>query len=469
MSDELMESQQRPERETFRLIVFGPDGADVLVRNTPAGFALPVAEIPRWERVAENLTAVLKRDWGCDAVCLFTLECSPDDRNSNEDQYEVMECSRDGRIGSQPEWTAIRSLRANSFLHEADFRTLARCLHQLARYEGDASSPFARRGWLSSLRNWTSGVIQPLGLELTDFVRQFNAGPAFNLTRFETTGPGVWFKAVGEPNLREFPITLKLAELFPSFMPEILATRPEWNGWLSREVDGQNLGEAKEIESWERVAANLARVQIESVSSSESLLRFGAHDLRPEALLAAIDPFFDLVARLMDEQPKIPPAILRREELSRTRVLVDDALTMLADLGIPTTLGHLDLSPWNVIVSADSCVFLDWAEAYIGHPFFSFEYLLQHFRRHRDDSARFESRVLNAYKTRWEELLSEDCISEALPLAPLAAAFAYAVGGDTWKDDERLRDPKIAGYFRSLARRMNREALQLERRSSCLS
>lgn len=469
MSDELMEPKQQSERETCRLIVFGPDGTDVLLKNTEAGLILPAVEIPRWERVAENLTSVLKRDWGCDAVCLFTLECLPEDRNSNEDHCEVMECWKDGRVSAETEWTAIRSLGANSFLPEADFQTLQRCLHQLAQYEGDASAPFARRGWLGSLRNWTSSVIQPLGLELIDSLRQFNAGPAFNLTRFETTGRAVWFKAVREPNLREFPITLKLAELFPSFMPEILATKPEWNGWLSREVDGGNLGEAKDVEAWEWAAANFAKLQIESISSSESLVPLGAHDLRPEALLAAIDPFFDLVARLMDEQPKTPPAILTREEINLVKVLVDDAITLLADLGIPTTLGHMDLNPWNVIVSTDSCVFLDWAEAYVGHPFFSLEYLLQHFRRDRDDTGMFESRVVSAYNAPWQGCLSDDCISDALALAALAAVFAYAVGGDTWKDAERLRDPKIAGHFRSLARRMNREALQLQRRSSCLS
>jgi hypothetical protein len=469
MSDKLMESKQQSERETCRLIVFGPDGADVLVKNTPAGFALPSVEIPRWERGAENLTAVLKREWGCDAVCLFTLECPPEDRNSNEYHYEVMECWRDGRISSQTEWTAICSLGANSFLNEADFQALQRCLFQLEGYECDALSPFARRGWLGTLRNWTSGVIHPLGLELTDSLQQFNASPGFNLIRFETTGPAVWFKAVGEPNLQEFPITLKLAELFPRFMPEILATRPEWNGWLSREADGMNLGEAKDIEAWELAAAGLAKLQIESISSSESLLPLGLHDLRSEALLAAIDPFFDLVARLMDEQPKTPPAILTREEMSRAKVLVDDAVTLLQDLRIPATLGHMDLNPWNVIPSEESCVFLDWAEAYVGKPFFSFEYLLQHFRRDLDDSAKFESRVVSAYKAPWQGFLSDDCISEALALAPLAAVFAYAVGGDAWKDAERLRDPKIAGYFRSLARRINREALQLERRSSCLS
>jgi len=464
-----MDSQQQSERETCRLIVFGPGRADVLVKNTPAGFALPSVEIARWERVAENLTAVLKRDWGCDAVCLFTLECPAEDRNSNEDHYEVMECWRDGRISSETEWAAICSLGANSFLHKADFQTLQRCLHQLKRYEGDASSPFARTGWLGSLRNWTSGAIHPLGLELMDSLRQFNAGPAFNLIRFETTGRAVWFKAVGEPNLREFPITLKLAELFPRFMPEVLATRPEWNGWLSREAEGQNLGEAKDIDAWKLAVADLAKLQIESISSSESFLSLGAHDLRSDALLSAIDPFFDLVARLMDRQPKSPPAILSGEELSLTRILLDDALTMLADLRIPTTLGHLDLNPWNIIVSTDSCTFLDWAEAYVGQPFFSFEYLLEHFRGNQEDHAQFESCFINAYKAPWQEFLSDDCISEALAMAPLAAVFAYAVGGGTWKDAERLRNPKTAGYFRSLARRMNREAVRLERRSSCLS
>ena len=63
-----------------------------------------------------------------------------------------------------------------------------------------------------------------------------------------------------------------------------------------------------------------------------------------------------------------------------------------------------------------------------------------------------------------------EIIAEALALAPLAAVFAYAAGNDAWKDQQRLEDPKVAGYFRSLARRMNREAMQFtDRRSACLN
>lgn len=464
-----MDSQQQFERETYRLIVFGPTETAVLVNNTQAGFVLPSVELSHSGRVAENLTIALKREWGCDGVCLFTADCFPEDRNSNRNHYEVLECWRDARIKAETEWMPISFLSVNSFLDEADFRTLQQCVHQLEAYERDTSAPFARRGWISTLRKWTSTVICSIGLELVDSFQQFNASPAFSLIRFETTGAAVWFKAVGKPNLREFSITLKLAELFPSLMPEILGIKPEWNGWLSREVNGKNLGETKDIEVWERAAADLANLQIQSISCSESLLSVGVRDLRRDALLSAIDPFFNLVSRLMDEQPKTPPATLTQEELSLLRVLVDDALTILADLRIPTTLGHLDLNPWNLIVSTDRCVFLDWAEAYVGQPFFSLEYLLEHFRHGAEEDSKFEPRIINAYKIPWREFLSDDCIDEALGLASMAAVFAYAVGGDTWKDAERLREPKVAGYFRSLARRLNREAMQLRRKPPCLS
>jgi len=137
---------------------------------------------------------------------------------------------------------------------------------------------------------------------------------------------------------------------------------------------------------------------------------------------------------------------------------------------MPNALGHLDLNPWNIIVSANGCVFLDWAEAYVGHPFFSLEYLLQHFRREVGEDAVLESEVVNAYTAPWRQLFSDDRTREALALTPLAAVFAYAAGTDEWKDETRLRDLSVVAYFRSLARRMNREAIQfIEGRPACLS
>jgi len=461
--------QPQPEQEIWRAIVFSRDGTEVLLKISERGLLFPAVEVPRWERLAENLTAALKKDWGCDAVCLFTPDNSSRDGNADGHHYEVMECWHDEHIGGT-DWKSLHSLAEDSFQEESDFRILTRCLHELDAYEHDPSSPFARRGLIPRVQAWATDAIQPLGLELGSSFRQYNASPSFSLIRFETDGPAIWFKAVGKPNLREFPITLKLAELFPGFIPEILGQKSEWNAWLLREVEGAGLGDTRELVLWQRAATSLARLQIESISTADSILNSGAHDLRADKLLKSIDPFFDLVARLMEEQPKVPPPTLSRHELGLLKLRIEDSLALLEDLGIPNTLGHLDLNPWNVIVSVNRCVFLDWAEAYVGAPFFSFEYLLQHFRREVGADTVRESELANAYGAPWRQLLPGDLTSDALALTPLAAVFAYATGTSAWKDGETLRDPKTRAYFRSLARRMNREALQfIERRPACLS
>ena len=465
-----MESQEQSERQICRAIVLGREGTEVLLKIPGPGFAFPAVEVPRWERWAENVTAALKRDCGCDAVCLFSPNHSSEDRDSNGKHYEVMECLREGGRKDETVWKPIHSLTADSFQNETEFRILEQCLHQLDRYECDSSSPFARRGWLAELRRWTAEVIGPFGLELTGPFCQYNAGPSFSLIRFGTNGPAVWFKAVGEPNQREFPITLKLSQQFPKYLPEFLGARADWNGWLSLEAPGTNLRETPEIELWERAGESLARLQIESSAKTESILEAGAHDLRIETLSGLIHPFLAAIALLMEQQTKVPPPVLSQQELSLLGVRIEDALTLLEDLGLPEVLGHSDLNPGNIVVAIDRCVFVDWAEAHVGHPFMSFEYLLEHFRRSTGTDIAFETRLARSYSASWRQLFSGEIVAEALALAPLAAVFAYAAGNDAWKNQGRLEDPKVAGYFRSLARRMNREAIRFaDRRSPCLS
>lgn len=256
----------------------------------------------------------------------------------------------------------------------------------------------------------------------------------------------------------------------PKYLPELLGARADWNGWLALEAPGTNLCETQEIILWERAAESLAKLQIESAAKTESILEAGAHDLRTETLTRLVQPFLTVIAQLMEQQTKVPPPVLNRAELSLLGVRIQDSLTLLGDLGIPDTPGHLDLNPANIIVSADRCAFLDWAEAYVGNPFISFEYLLEHSRHAIGTDVALESRLAMSYSAPWRQLLSSEIVAEALALAPLAAVFAYAAGNDAWKDHERLKDEKVAGYFRSLARRMNREAILFTDRSSpCLS
>lgn len=466
-----MESEQQSDRETYRLIFFGPDRSYVLLAGEEGGFQLPCVEIPRWQRVAEHLTAVTRNKYGCVAISLFGSEINALRHNSNGPYYQAMECVCSGKEhASNTAWRSVSSLTPDSFKEEADYQALRHCATESTSYEADSASPFARCGWFNELRRWVTEAIESIGLHLTGAFHQFNASPSFSLIRFETDGLAVWFKAVGEPNLREFQITLELAELFPRYMPEIVATQPDWSGWLSLEAQGAVLDGTDEITEWTAAAAALAKLQMDSLGKTGAIADAGAHIGRMAVLEALIDPFLDVIALLMKQQAKSPPAILSRENLTLLGRRIHDSLGLLDEFGIPDALGHLDLNPGNVIVSAERCVFLDWAEAYVGHPFFSFEYLLEHFRCERGRDASLESRLVASYCAPWEQLVPASVVTEARQFTPLLAAFAYATGTGMWRDQERLQDPLAAGYLRSLVRRMNREASQLvDRRLRCLS
>src|SRR5208337_1887108 len=330
--------------------------------------------------------------------------------------------------------------------------------------------PFGRLGWFPDLKRWVQEEIATHGLHLNGRFRQLNASPSFSLIRFETDGPAVWFKAVGAPNQREYPVTLALARLFPRFLPQIIATRPEWNGWLALEAQGPLLYESSVPASWEAAAADLAELQIHSLGRSLHLLDPGARDLRAQALAEFVEPFFRAMGELMEGQTKMPPAALSREELRCLSARVLDALAVLEETGIPTTLGHLDINPGNIVCSPAGCVFLDWAEAFVGHPFLTFEYLLEHFRRAFGQDHSRETQLIARYSGPWRAFASQSEIRRALEVSPLVAVFAYATGNDRWKDPPELQETRAAGHLRSLTRRMECEArVFVERSMPCPS
>jgi hypothetical protein len=462
-----MESTQQSDRETYRAIVLGQGGNELLLKPAGEGYLLLSVEIPRWQRLAENMTVAVRNEWGQEAICLFNPNVSAPVTAPNDHSYQVMECFGPARPHPGAEWVPVSSLSERTFADPADQVAVQRSLAECARDAGAvALRPFARLGWFRELQGWIEEVIGPLGFHLAGSFSQLNASPSFSLVRFETSGPAVWFKAVGNPNLREFPITLALARLLPQYLPPILAARPEWNGWLALEVEGTNLDETQDTQHWNTAASGLAKLQIESIGRCGALVDSGARDLSASALLKLVRPFLDAMGQLMEQQTKVSPRVLSRSELILLGEQIEEALSLSTDLRIPDALGHLDLNPGNVILSQGHSVFLDWAEAYVGNPLFSFQYLIEHFRRIVGMNVTAESGLTSAYAEEWQSLVSPENLADALAFAPMLAVFAYAAVNDTWSDEARLRDPRLAGYLRSLTRRMHREANRLRDRSA---
>jgi hypothetical protein len=326
------------------------------------------------------------------------------------------------------------------------------------------TGPFGKPGCIEDLLSWVQHAIDPHGLRLRGEFRQLNASPTFALLRFETNGSAVWFKAVGDPNLREFPISVALSILFPCFVPALIATHPPWHGWLTTEIPGSTLDEVPDGGAWERAAETLARLQISSLEKTDLLLEAGCRDLRIASLLTLVDPFMEVMSQLMEQQRKTPPPILDQDELLTLASQIKEALSELAELGVPDTLGHLDFNPGNILCSSDQCVFLDWAEAYVGPPFLTFEYLRTHLVRTQRKDVGLSADVINAYETKWRTALSPEAVAVALNLAPFLAVFVYAAGMEGWRNPTWLHEPSAAAYLRSLTRRMHGEMRRLQDR-----
>jgi hypothetical protein len=448
------------ETKAYRILLFGALGSRLFVEEDDGQFQLPAVSIPTQQRAAANLTASLQRECSVTAVCLVSFDLP---QVLTKWRYQVMECCDEGlpeRFGFR--WIPVSCLEKRMFKDVADYAAVERSLAECADRNGEREgAPFARFGWFETLTAWLRDELRPAGYLWNGRFSQWNASPAFSLIRFETDGPAVWFKAVGAPNRHEYPITLALARYFSAFVPPLLATRPEWNGWLSIEAEGAHPDVTADGAQWSRTAVTLAELQIASYGQSLHLLEVGCRDARIGSLRELIEPFFAVMEELMFQQVKAAPAPLSRREVLALRVRLEDLCAESQNFEIPNVLGHLDFNPGNIVVSKDRCVFLDWAEAYVGHPFLTFQYLLEHLRRSKPQDKSWEPALSAAYTDPWRSFFAPAEIARAMEVVPLLAVFAYAARGNVWRGSELRTQPQVAGYFRSLTRRLKSEADRL--------
>lgn len=448
--------------ETWRLLIVRREGEEVLVRTTGARHVLPQVEIPAQQRIAANINPVVEREFGLRVISLYEVVVPGDLARPERVPYHAVAaiCPAQQPPGDSS-WICTRSLSPGGFARAEDFAAIDALRSALETRGADrAARPFLEPDWFAGVRKWIARSLRPHCLRLSGKFRQFNASPTFSLIRFETSHSPVWFKAVGAPNFRERAVTLILAQRCPDFLPRILASRERWNAWLSLQAPGKSLGSRGEIGRWKSAARSLARLQIASRQDGERLLTAGAHDLRVSRLLSLLDPYFQFVADCTGRSPLQSSKNLTLLEVSELKDVTRAVLRDFDGLGLAETVGHMDLSPGNIFCTAGRAVFLDWAEAFVGSPIFSFEYLLQHFRRTVSREPSLAAAFRNAYLQPWRGRIPPKDFRRALLLAPLAALFAYAVTIWSCSEAGSPQQPFRERYLLSLTRKMRTEAVQ---------
>lgn len=432
--------------DNWKLVIVAEDSGNVLVSNHRSP-SLPMLAVPTGSRVAGFITNAALDEYGvrvlqvaslpsCDSTHVAVLQIIGTERTGHR-SWELrpldQTCSEDLSSEDRESVTKIIRGEDSRFGHYGNLRWFSKLLDALPR---------------------GLGVDGQLRLET---IRQLNCGHNFMLFSAMVDGIGrIWFKGVGEPNRSEYPLTVSLSNLIPDYLPPIIATYPEWGAWITADVEGPSLLDLEDRRLWTGALRALASIQIKVLDAVPHLRRSGAKSASSRTFQSCFSRFFADAEQAMKAQTSTKSLPLSARELGTLRRRLLDALRRLEDGSVPETIIHGDLSGSNVLYSAGSYRFLDWAEGYIGFPFVAAEYLIAALeQRHAIAAAEIQG-LRAAYVDAWKTVASDSDIAFAASVAPSLAPIFYAV----WIWERQLLTSSLEASWpiiRSLLRKSYRE------------
>jgi hypothetical protein len=333
-----------PERIECRLVMIDAHSMRILTTAAPPRPLLPRESIMAYTRVAEALNDAIEQRYG---LCTIQLAFLPRAEGQSYCAVHEIIASRESLPGSLS-LTALGEIAPSEFSGEDRAIVLA-----IMKGEASGLGSFARLGWIHDLLAKVGSYRDRGSMPA---IRQVNQGIDFCLLSLSDAAVRkVWFKAVGEPNTREYALTVELARRFPAYLPKILATIPDWNGWVMEDVKGVPLNESDSIYQCEQALTALAVMQKEMATDVASLSALGAKDWTCARIACLSEPFFAESQRAMQAQISTKSRPLRSSELHQLKKNIESALHEFMNAGVPYRIRSKPTSAQHLITMSKHC------------------------------------------------------------------------------------------------------------------
>ena len=438
----------------YRVILLEPEARAVLALDIEDSYGLPRVRIPKRTRPAQQLQKALRSTWGLHALIL-------DFAVGDHSLTPCVIAQLLTPLANQRFEPVAPSQLSCLELTEAEHSAL------LAVLVGETRSPFTRIGWLDEAASWIEAATGRHLSTNTD-IEQLNAGGAFALVRFPMEdGSHLWLKATGEPNTHEPSITLLLSKLCPEHVPEILATKPEWNAWIMPAEDvgitDFSMNPIELFRMLEDAVQSMAKLQMKTVGSDSDLVNAGAFDQHLETLLSHSGALFGYLDEVMVLSASCQTPRLERWRLRDIRDAFMTAGERVQHLNIPDTIVHGDMTLGNIVVGHDRCQFIDWSEAYVGPCLVTLEHLLLLNGVENPKMRDFMNCVLkDKYLDVWTAEYDPDALRQGFDYMPLIAVISALYGRGDWLNSPKRYDAHRLSFARTLAACIDRAMSQLE-------
>ncbi len=441
----------KPDHELYKVLLLAPETKVCLAVRRGASTLLPIIAIPRWTRVTAEIQAAVERIWG---YCTFVLDVFRDSASSVPLVVAELVAGPVPLTRRKREcWSTLESVREDLSETEMSFS------RGLLAGKMSSLRPFARVGWIDDALGWIRSVTGTAYSRCGTRIQQVNSLPDYALLRIAQEGkPSIWLKVTPGPGSREYAITLHLGDLLPQYLPPLLASRDDWNAWLSADMSPPLSANLSRPEMILRVGRRLAELEMSSGDYIPKLLVAGCMDQRTVALPTGIRrliPYLEEAMAATTQRELRPVTSLRLRGIAD---LLDTMCSRLEVLRIPDVLIHNDISLENILCGADEIIFSDWAEAGVGIPGVTFEFLRRQLAQAGCREVELQ-RLVVEYRNSWRANLSDAIVQEIAGYSPLLAASSFLLSRQRWFTTEHRSDLEFQCFARTLGRQLDRAAM----------
>ncbi len=277
-----------------------------------------------------------------------------------------------------------------------------------------------RPGWLPNAARWMIDLAERLEMEGLITVEQLRAWSRSSTVRLRTEKGNLYLKAVPQMFNYEPIITRVISIRYPEYAPQVSAVHVD-NGWmLMHDFGGRPLRTVQDIDVWKRVMQRYAELQIDMASNAQSMIGLGVPDRNVDYLCTQIERLIKNLPEALSEE--------ERFELQRLAPTLRSMCYQLTEHRVPQTLTHGDLWSSNIIIRDDeTCLFFDWSDASVSHPFFDIPFFLSEIERELPHEPDAREQLRDAYLLPWTRYEPMDNLRRAYALAEVLGALHQAL------------------------------------------
>ena len=272
---------------------------------------------------------------------------------------------------------------------------------------------------------WIQDQIRRLGYTAQGNIQQVKTF-VFGIVLCVHTDKGtLYFKALLPTVQNEVALILELAKKWPRHVPQIIAHNLERRWMLMRDFGGETFAPFSSPR-YETALQTYARIQQSSASDTKTWLQLGCPDRRLEKLQPLLA---EVIATAQAGEARAAAGLtdIELKELSELLPSLTEKYQRLERFAIPETIVQQDFQWSNIAIKDSSCVFFDWQDMVISHPFFSMTRFLDYMPvpegvkpfspalDHPNDVRRRELR--DAYLGPWQAVAPTSTLQEAFALA----------------------------------------------------